>query len=854
MPEPASGAAPARYFVRDDAGTVTGPFPATELRRMASAGTLLPSWLLSQDRARWSPAAKVPGLFGAVDAALAARPPEGKKHRELTPSEQVGLLIDRFVLRDNDFLASFPLLTPLRRFVARLLLPGSVVLARATSSGTSYVRFDPEKGTETPIDRPQADRLRADKARATPVSGYLMLLVLVPWAWWLIQDFSLTWAALKALALGAFALAAKIRDIRNTRVLVGYEMDDATRSRLLAVRRAFASLSASSKVWLARLEAHASAHERKQSAGAEMRLSRMPAVLFSRAVPGMDTNVRALGLAYEDKAVYFLPDCVMVMHASGVSYLDYADLGIEAAPLEVPDTERARHADAPLVRMAYRFPNRDGSPDRRYAENPQDVPVYRFGRLTLSVGGDTVELLTANPAAAEGFVGHFRSRPEAPPVHRPAGGRPGREDAPEEVDGAAGLSPEEGDDGEGRQTFKEWVEDVVLPALAVARAVPRPLWVAAVGVTALVLVGGWAREAWYADERALDRADALHDAGKKGEAAAIYRKLPGRLLRPDGSGSRWLRRLVAQDARAGDAAEAKAWAAKALDAGLALEFNAGEEEAADILSRLKADRRAAEAAAKAEAERARKAAEAEADRRREAEGRRLAEEKKARDDAERARLAEAARLRAEREKEAAAGFLRRVRGWLDGLKAVTPAERREALRALADAGVKAAEAEPGALAAVSALLRDPSEGVRRSAFQAACAVGGSNESAVPGLVDALKDGDAAVRLHAAGMLKLLGAEAAGAAPALVGALADAKVKSAASEALGAIGAGAVPALLKALDGADDDARRMAAMTLGHIGPAAKDALPRLAKLATDDDGRRVREAAETAVRRIKGAK
>lgn len=69
-----------------------------------------------------------------------------------------------------------------------------------------------------------------------------------------------------------------------------------------------------------------------------------------------------------------------------------------------------------------------------------------------------------------------------------------------------------------------------------------------------------------------------------------------------------------------------------------------------------------------------------------------------------------------------------------------------------------------------------------------------------------------------------------------------------------IGVGAVPALVKGLDAADDEARRAAAMTLGHIGPPAKDALPRLETVAEEDGSRRVREVAEIAVRRIKARK
>jgi hypothetical protein len=111
------------YYVRDDAGRVSGPFSADELRRRAEANQVLPSWYVSQDRAQWVVAARVPKLFDVVESALARQLPPGKRLRDLTRAEQLGLLVDRFVLRDSDFLARFPVLKPLRRLIVRWTLP-----------------------------------------------------------------------------------------------------------------------------------------------------------------------------------------------------------------------------------------------------------------------------------------------------------------------------------------------------------------------------------------------------------------------------------------------------------------------------------------------------------------------------------------------------------------------------------------------------------------------------------------------------------------------------------------------------------------------------------------------------------
>jgi hypothetical protein len=71
-------AAPAKRSVRKSALSqywvkigekISGPFSAGELRQMAEQGALKPSYLISRDRQRWAPAAKVKGLsFGGASA------------------------------------------------------------------------------------------------------------------------------------------------------------------------------------------------------------------------------------------------------------------------------------------------------------------------------------------------------------------------------------------------------------------------------------------------------------------------------------------------------------------------------------------------------------------------------------------------------------------------------------------------------------------------------------------------------------------------------------------------------------------------------------------------------------------
>lgn len=135
---------------------------------------------------------------------------------------------------------------------------------------------------------------------------------------------------------------------------------------------------------------------------------------------------------------------------------------------------------------------------------------------------------------------------------------------------------------------------------------------------------------------------------------------------------------------------------------------------------------------------------------------------------------------------------------------------------------------PGALEALEeALLDDSVEAVR---FAAASALGTFGGEAVPPLTKALISPDRGVRKQAALALSALGKEAEPALPDLTNALLDqdAFVRAGVADALVGLGGTAVPALVNALE--RDDLRIPALLVLEKIGPAAKEAVPALARL------------------------
>lgn len=111
---------------------------------------------------------------------------------------------------------------------------------------------------------------------------------------------------------------------------------------------------------------------------------------------------------------------------------------------------------------------------------------------------------------------------------------------------------------------------------------------------------------------------------------------------------------------------------------------------------------------------------------------------------------------------------------------------------------------------------------------------------VPALVEALKDKEGKVRGFAAEALGYVGSDARAAIPDLINLLKDRddEVRSRAAFALGGFGAeakAAVPALIGLLADPDDGVRASAAAGLGEIGAPAKEAVPALTKALKDAD-------------------
>ena len=145
--------------------------------------------------------------------------------------------------------------------------------------------------------------------------------------------------------------------------------------------------------------------------------------------------------------------------------------------------------------------------------------------------------------------------------------------------------------------------------------------------------------------------------------------------------------------------------------------------------------------------------------------------------------------------------------------------------------------------AVPALLegiRQKDEGIRDNAYLGLRSIAAEAKDAVPALAGSLNDENATVRMLAAGTLGTIGSQAKEALPGIIVLLKDTdfRVRSSAAQAIVGIGAEskqAIPGLIGMVGSNDQRDNISASIAIGSIGPEAKSAVPALILMLKNKD-------------------
>jgi hypothetical protein len=218
----------------------------------------------------------------------------------------------------------------------------------------------------------------------------------------LVSSLLLTLAALAAGVLGVLG-AYWVRQTNSISSLTYDDLDGAVAARFAAVQEACKDLASSERIW--RLSA--SPEQRSLKAGdVSFPSEREPARVGLLETPGIRANIPIWGIDAGDRKIFFFPEGALIYRGERYEGVSYKSIKVDFASSRFFEEEEVP-ADAEVVDRTWRFTREDGSPDRRYAPNPQ-IPVILYGVLRITgPSGLDVRLQVSNRVAAERFARAF---------------------------------------------------------------------------------------------------------------------------------------------------------------------------------------------------------------------------------------------------------------------------------------------------------------------------------------------------------------------------------------------------------------------------------------------------------------
>ena len=191
----------------------------------------------------------------------------------------------------------------------------------------------------------------------------------------LVMSISSVWIAFTtALVFLVAAVFARHEDVTSGTAVLNYFLDSEPQHDFEILLKAFERLTSCEAVW--HVDASGHTDDWKYHAGAEtiLKRSRVQPCLSKprRVVSNLDVPM----LEGARQKLFFFPDRLLIYDSGGVGAVSYSRLAATATQSRFIEDGRAPD-DANVVAHTWQYVNKNGGPDRRFANNPQrDVALY----------------------------------------------------------------------------------------------------------------------------------------------------------------------------------------------------------------------------------------------------------------------------------------------------------------------------------------------------------------------------------------------------------------------------------------------------------------------------------------------
>lgn len=163
-------------------------------------------------------------------------------------------------------------------------------------------------------------------------------------------------------------------------IILFYTMDDELESAYQAVHDAFNKVRSCKRQWRLMAQSRVyGAHQIKLSSGAGTLIKRQQIALSNSAPKWIKTNIAVPAISTGRQVLYFFPDRLLIQEGKKFGAIQYGDLEIGVTSSRFVETE-GLPSDANVVGKTWKYPNKDGSPDRRFNNN-YEIPITIYSEL-----------------------------------------------------------------------------------------------------------------------------------------------------------------------------------------------------------------------------------------------------------------------------------------------------------------------------------------------------------------------------------------------------------------------------------------------------------------------------------------
>jgi hypothetical protein len=164
-----------------------------------------------------------------------------------------------------------------------------------------------------------------------------------------------------------------------------------------------AALSQSQRIW--DTLSSAATNRYRERTTASQSIERKPVTMSLNSCDLIETSGKVPHLRNANGGELFIYPAFILYHVSKEAFalVDIREASLEYNPISFIEEESVP-SDAQLIGHTWKKANKDGSPDRRFANNYQ-IPVVAYGGIRItSMSGLNEEYMISNAAAARGFV------------------------------------------------------------------------------------------------------------------------------------------------------------------------------------------------------------------------------------------------------------------------------------------------------------------------------------------------------------------------------------------------------------------------------------------------------------------